>query len=92
MVRRGIDGSSPSEGFCKSPGNEAFYSQVDLQPVGYAVGAEPFMEPSAQKLRAVEPAFALDALRAWTQAHQSALLLAHVAYGAIVGGFISLAS
>jgi len=45
MVRRGVDGSSPSEGSAKACTSGCVH--VDLQVQPHAVAMEPFMEPSS---------------------------------------------
>ena len=42
--KEGVDGSSPSEDFCKVAAGRRFVAQNDLQLQPHAVGMEPFME------------------------------------------------
>jgi hypothetical protein len=53
--KEGVDGSSPSQGFCKRPGQGPLIAQIQLLLVQRALGMEPFMEPSARKLPPSEP-------------------------------------
>jgi hypothetical protein len=50
MLRRGVDGSSPSEGFAQAPLTRLF-SQIHLQSVLCAAGLDPVTDPSDGKLR-----------------------------------------
>jgi hypothetical protein len=48
--KEGVDGSSPSEGFAKSPVKPGFSCRLHLHNPQRAVGMEPFIEPSDRKL------------------------------------------